>query len=94
MDSADERLEVTVHGIVQGVSFRAHTEAEANRLGLTGQVWNNPGGTVGIIAEGPRNRLEDLLSWAEQGPDAATVDKHDVHWATPTGEFKNFVIRR
>ena len=50
---ADKRVEITAHGMVQGVSFRAHTKKIAVRLGLTGKVWNNADGSVGLIAEGP-----------------------------------------
>lgn len=91
---SSKRLEITVHGIVQGVNFRYHTEREARRLGLTGRVWNNDDGTVGIVAEGPADRLRDLLAWVKDGPDRARVDAHDSRWAEPTGEFDGFAARR
>ncbi|MEX2043655.1 MAG: acylphosphatase [Patescibacteria group bacterium] len=93
-DAGAKRLEITVRGAVQGVNFRYDTEQEARRLGLTGQVWNNDDGTVGIVAEGPEDKLRELLEWAAAGPDRARVDAHDYRWVAPTGEFKDFAVRR
>ena len=89
-----KRLEITVQGAVQGVNFRYRTEQEARKLGLTGRVWNDPDGTVGIVAEGPTDKLDVLLAWAAEGPDRARVDAHDYRWANPTGEFAGFAARR
>jgi len=35
-------VQVTVYGYVQGVFFRAYTEQQARKLGLTGYVRNLP----------------------------------------------------
>ncbi len=89
-----ERLEATVHGIVQGVFFRHHARIEAARLDLTGTVQNLPDGTVRVIAEGPRDRLDRLLVWLHRGPDLAVVEQVDVEWKTPTGSGAAFDIVR
>ncbi|HCB50358.1 MAG TPA: acylphosphatase, partial [Chloroflexi bacterium] len=39
-----KRVEATVQGYVQGVSFRYYTQREALRLGLTGWVRNESDG--------------------------------------------------
>ena len=84
MDSL-ERLTATIHGRVQGVMFRRGTYAEALRLGLSGTVRNAPDGTVRVVAEGARDRLELLLAWLQQGPARAHVTAVDATWTTPAG---------
>ena len=88
------RLELKLHGLVQGVNFRHHTAQEARRLGLTGFVQNEPDGTVLIVAEGPAGQLSELLDWSKQGPDSADVAKWDESWLNAKGDLTEFVIRR
>lgn len=87
-----KRLELTVHGAVQGVGFRAEAARQANALGLTGAVRNDPDGGVSMVAEGPERRLRAFLDWAKAGPPAARVNRHDITWAKPTGDFRDFAI--
>jgi acylphosphatase len=89
-----ERLSLRIHGLVQGVSYRAHTRATATRLGLVGWVRNRHDASVELIAEGPRPRLEALLEWCREGPPAARVDAVEPSWSGATGEFDRFDIRR
>jgi acylphosphatase len=89
-----EQLHLIVSGRVQGVAFRAHTQAEARRLGLTGWVRNLPDGRVEALAEGPRPALEALLAWSRNGPPLARVTAVDASWASAQGDFPDFVVRR
>lgn len=88
-----KRLEITVRGTVQGVFFRDHTQRQAKRLDLSGQVRNNPDGSVTIAAEGPEPKLKELLAWAQDGPDAAQVESIDDQWGDATGEYRDFLVR-
>ena len=90
----DQRLEATIHGLVQGVFFRHNTRIEATRLGLAGSVRNLPDGTVGVIAEGSRDRLDRLLAWLHRGPELAVVERVDVKWKDATGVSPDFRIER
>jgi acylphosphatase len=92
--AGDERLEAIVHGFVQGVFFRHNTRIEATRLGLTGTVQNLPDGTVRVIAEGPRGRLDRLLAWLRRGPEPADVDRVDAEWRDATSTYSDFRIVR
>ena len=85
-----ERAHVIVHGMVQGVFFRAGTIRRAELLGLTGCVRNLPDGTVEAIAEGPRPTLEQFVDWCRRGPEAARVERVDVDWEEPCGEYAGF----
>lgn len=66
-----------VSGRVQGVYFRAATQAEAQRLNITGYAVNLPDGRVEVLACGTRASVESLCDWLWQGPPHAEVN--DVH---------------
>ena len=87
-----KRLTINVSGKVQGVWFRASTREEAEKLGLSGAVCNNPDGSVGIVAEGEEVQLEKLLSWCHRGPSRALVVNLDHDWQEYRGEFDGFNI--
>ena len=88
------RLHIIVSGKVQGVFFRANAKEKADSLGVVGTVENQPDGTVELIAEGEREKLEDLLEWCYHGPDAAKVTDLEFRWAEPGGQFSSFEIKR
>jgi acylphosphatase len=87
-------VQVVVHGIVQGVFFRAFVQRLATRLGLTGYVRNLPGGeAVEVHAEGERKQLEELIGYLKIGPPEAKVEKVATSWAEYTGSYSGFGIR-
>lgn len=88
-----ERAHLLISGRVQGVYYRASTEAIATRLGLRGWVRNLPDGRVEAIAEGPREGLEQLIAWCHEGPPAARVERVECAWHAATGEFEGFATR-
>lgn len=55
------RFELSFHGRVQGVGFRAVSHQLANEHGVTGWIRNEADGTVSLIAEGPRDTVEAYL---------------------------------
>lgn len=63
-----------ISGHVQGVWFRASTQDEAKKLGLTGWARNLPDGRVEVLACGERDSIEQLYHWLQQGPDLAQVE--------------------
>ena len=96
--SADEldlteplRLTAVVHGTVHGVGFRYWTWRHAEKLGLHGSVANNRDGTVGVIAEGPRWAVGDLLKALNSNDTPGAVMKVDSHFGPATGQFAEFV---
>jgi acylphosphatase len=88
------RMRAIVKGIVQGVGFRYFAVYQAQRIGgITGYVRNLRDGNVEVVAEGEREKLEQLLAQLRKGPTGAHVTGVDVFWENPTGEFTNFSIR-
>lgn len=88
----DKAVEVTVSGHVQGVSFRAYTQQEAGRLGVTGWVSNEPDGTVAGHFEGPAGAVDALVGWCHAGPRLARVERVVVREAEPAGA-RTFEVR-
>lgn len=88
-----KRVEIKVIGQVQGVFFRQGVKAEADRLGITGWVQNEPDGSVRIVAEGEEEKLQKLVDWARVGTEWAKVEKVDVKWEEAAGEFKDFRVK-
>jgi acylphosphatase len=89
---ATKRVHLIVRGRVTGVFFRAATQREARRLGISGWVKNRPDGNIEILAEAEEDAIREMLSWAQHGPSAARVDDVEVRWRSYTGEFSDFRI--
>lgn len=81
-------------GRVQGVFFRANAQDKAEEVGVLGWVRNLPDGTVELVAEGERARVEELLEWCRTGQPHARVESADVRWSEARGGFRSFEIRR
>lgn len=88
-----KRVQAIVSGRVQGVSFRYYTQREAQRLGITGWVRNQPDGTVLTLAEGDEPALLAFIRFLHQGPPAARVTDVTLEWQDAAGEFIDFAVR-
>jgi acylphosphatase len=87
------RVHLKINGRVQGVYFRASTVEQARRLGVTGWVMNCRDSSVAVIAEGERERLEELIGWCRSGPPGAQVKEIRVEWEDSKDEFQGFFIK-
>lgn len=76
---------VTVRGRVQGVFFRDSCRRQAELVGVTGWVRNEPDGSVAAVFEGPGAAVADLVRWCHEGPPHARVERVDVTPAAPSG---------
>ena len=86
----ESRIIIKVYGLVQGVFFRYTTRKVARKLGLSGYVKNMSDGSVLIEAEGPEDKLEELLTFSQKGPVNARVDRVEHELETPQYVFKGF----
>jgi len=89
---ANKCVHLVVRGRVTGVFFRAASQREARRLGITGWVKNRNDGSVEIFAEGDEDAIKELVSWAHHGPSAARVDGVDIRYKSYTGDHSDFRI--
>jgi len=88
------RARIIISGTVQRVFFRREITFLARRLGVVGWTRNLSDGRVEAVAEGDRDRLEELVRFCHRGPPLARVRNVEVQWAEPTGEFRNFRITK
>lgn len=89
-----KRVHLLISGDVTGVGFRLSSILIARDLGLVGWVGNTPDSGVEIVAEGTKEKLENLVKWARRGPATARVEEVEVEWEKATGEFKEFELKR
>lgn len=94
MTTSHARVHLIVKGRVQGVYFRASTVQQARHLGLTGWVMNRRDGSVEVLAEGPFDKVEELLAWCGQGPPGARVERVELQRQDFRGEFGDFRVRQ
>lgn len=91
---AEVARRLTIHGRVQGVSYRASAQTEAQRLGLRGWVRNRRDGTVEAMVAGAAAEVARFTAWARQGPPGAQVLRVDVEADGDRAEpFPGFSIR-
>ena len=87
-----ERLEAIVSGRVQLVMYRDFATRKARGLGLVGEARNLPDGTVRVIAEGPRQKLETYVQKLRKGSLLSKVEEVQVTYLPATGEYAYFDI--
>ena len=85
---------VRITGRVQGVAFRAWTQAEATRRGLRGWVRNEPDGSVSTLVSGKREAVDEMLSAFWSGPGAADVRDVQAEDAGSAPDISGFDIHR
>ncbi len=90
----EARIRAVIEGLVQGVWYRESTRRQAQALGVKGWVRNCRDGSVELVAEGPKEKLNELLSWCRKGPPAARVERVTVYEDVYRGEFDSFYISR
>jgi acylphosphatase len=83
-----KHFNIKIYGIVQGVGFRYHAIRQANSIGVTGFVRNEPDGSVYIEAEGNETALAEFVKWCKTGPSYAHVEDVNVK----EGNLKNFTL--
>ena len=87
------RVEVLVSGRVQGVGFRYWVCRQAEPLGLAGSATNLADGRVEVVAEGPRDRVAELVTALRGDATPGYVSAVEARWVDPAGEPVGFRIR-
>lgn len=91
--SCTVRVRLFISGTVQGVSYRASTQEQAQKRGIVGWVKNLEDGRVEALAQGAKDKVEELVRWCHTGPPAAKVEKVVVSWEEVGDEFRRFDVR-
>jgi acylphosphatase len=85
------RAHIHFFGTVQGVGFRYTTLSFAQQLSLTGWVKNLSDGSVEAVVEGPREKIEELLSRLRKQFGSFVRDQQ-TEWLEARGEFNEFFV--
>ncbi|MGH8823688.1 MAG: acylphosphatase [Jiangellaceae bacterium] len=85
------RMTARVDGRVQGVGFRWFVRRVAVELGLAGHATNRPDGTVEVVAEGPRDRCEQLVDTLRGPATPGQVGYVAIGWTQSTG-LRGFAV--
>ncbi len=83
-----------VSGRVQGVFFRASTQAQGQALGLRGYARNLDDGRVEVVAAGDAQALDALHAWLGEGPAQARVERVEREACSTDGLNQTFEVRR
>ncbi len=89
----NKRIVLKIYGRVQLVMYRDSACRQAKKLELVGYAMNESDGTVKIIAEGQKEKLEKFINWCYNGPVLAKVEKINIDWKKATDQFNNFKIK-
>ncbi|MDX8503000.1 acylphosphatase [Mesorhizobium sp. VK4C] len=73
MTDRKRAVRARIFGMVQGVSYRVWARREAERLGVTGWVRNEPDGSVTAFIAGADAAVEAMIDRLWQGPRGALV---------------------
>lgn len=93
MNDAPKTVLARISGRVQGVSFRAWTRHEAQRLGLTGWVRNDTDGSVSALFQGPAFAVDAMTRLLWQGPPAARVENVSTQQPETAQPCSDFAVR-
>ena len=89
------RVHLRIHGLVQGVSFRACARDEALRVKVSGWIRNLDDGDVEAVAEGAPDDVDLFVRWCNDGPPHAEVESVTLSdEESATGEFSSFEVVR
>ncbi len=88
----NERLDARISGRVQMVMYRDFAQRKAKGLGLVGEVQNLPDGTVRVVAEGPRVKLNHYMEKLKKGSLLSRVASVTPEWLPCTNTFTQFDI--
>jgi len=81
------RAMLIISGDVQGAGYRGIIIRTGRKLGLVGNVENIPDGTVKVVCEGEKEKIEDLINSIKIRDEIVDVENIDVKFEDASGEF-------
>ena len=89
------RAMLIISGDVQGAGYRGIIIRTGRKLGLVGNVENIPDGTVKVVCEGEKEKIEDLINSIKIRDEIVDVENIDVRFEDASGEFdgKGFDVK-
>ena len=89
------RAKIVISGDVQGAGYRGIIIRTGRKLGLVGNVENIPDGTVKVVCEGEKEKIEELIKSIKIRDEIVDVENIDVRFEDASGEFdgKGFDVK-
>jgi len=87
-----EEIEIELFGRVQGVGFRHFIREQAGKLGVRGFVRNRSEGSVLIVAQGEKEKLEVFLYNVQKGPRLSKVEGVSYFWRKAGKSYESFEV--
>ena len=87
-----QEIHCLVKGRVQMVMYRDFVKRGARALGLAGWVKNLSDGTVEAMAQGEKEKLEQLIERMKKGSLLSKVEDVNVEWRHVSQRFDSFDI--
>jgi len=87
-----KQLELEIYGRVQGIRLRNIIKKFANKNSIFGFVKNKKDGTVLIIAQGNKAKLNSLVKWLKSNPGLAKIQDLKIQLNHPKKEYSDFKI--
>ncbi|MCG2825269.1 MAG: acylphosphatase [Thermoplasmatales archaeon] len=89
------RAMLIISGDVQGAGYRGIIIRTGRKLGLVGNVENIPDGTVKVVCEGEKEKIEELIKSIKIRDEIVDVENIDVKFEDASGEFdgKGFDVK-
>ena len=89
------RAKIVISGDVQGAGYRGIIIRTGRKLGLVGNVENIPDGTVKVVCEGEKEKIEELIKSIKIRDEIVDVENIDVKFEDASGEFdgKGFDVK-
>lgn len=84
---------IFISGFVQGVGFRQFIKINADKRELTGWVRNLRDGRVEAVFDGPKEKVEEMISLCKKGLFLAEVENIEIVWEETKEELEGFEIR-
>lgn len=89
-----EEIKIEVYGRVQGVNFRNDIKSYCDDAELRGYVRNREDGSVIVIVQGEKKKLNEFLDWVQNSPGFSKIDGLSYRWQKLSVEYNEFTIVR
>ena len=88
-----QRTNIQIYGKVQGVGLRARIKAAADEIGVRGTVENLDDGSVLVVCEAERAKVENLVQQIRERAEPAAITDMRVEEGSPATGLGGFKIK-
>lgn len=90
--TAEARIEL--YGRVQGIFLRDNIKNYADGKGIKGKVENRKDGSVLLIVQSSREKIDELVSWLKTSPGLSKIIDLKINFVKPEKKYLDFAVVR